>query len=296
MSDVRIERYAEPAAFVRGLTKLRNEGLTPRGLVFLALAPDGGVHVGVPGDSSHVTSIKVGEKLALVWPEDGRFYHYDAIHRLPGNFTLYNGDRRLKDPGDALEVAQITAGFLKGSSARNVLFGCTPHQPGSWIAIGRQAVPLHELGFVEVVPVPQGLIARRPVDTDLYFLPTHKLVAGGRLGGAADDWQRVFSSTMGNVLLLERRVIGDRLTLSCEEGLVEVNVANVPNVYETLAVRTNGTMAVVGRIDGGAFAVTSGRKEEWGLADLRPALLIGGEGDSLIELGRALHAREPAAT
>jgi hypothetical protein len=51
-------------------------------------------------------------------------------------------------------------------------------------------------------------------------------------------------------------------------------------------------MAVVGRIDGGAFAVTSGRKEEWGLADLRPALLVGAPGDSLVELGRALYNRD----
>jgi len=291
MPDVLVERFAEPAAFVRGLTRLRQNGLTPRGLLFLALAPDGSVHVGTPGDSERVTSIKVGEKLALVWPEQGRFFHFDAIHRLPGNFTLYNGDRRLKDPGDALEVAQIAASFLKGSNARNVLFGCTPHQPGSWLAIGRQAVALHELGFVEVVPVAQGLIARRQVDEHLYFLPTHKLVAGGRLGGSADDWDRVYGSSLGNILLLERRVLGDKLVLSCENGLVEVNVASIPNVYETLAVRTNGTMAVVGRIDGGAFAVTSGQKEEWGLSDLRPALLIGGEGDSLIELGRALQAR-----
>ena len=291
MTEVVVERFAEPASFVRGLSRLRQGGLTPRGLLFIALSPDGAVHVGTPADSDKVTSIKIGEKLALVWPEEGRFFHFDAVHRLPGNFTLYNGDRRLKDPGSALEVAQVVAGFLKGSSAKNVLFGCTAHQPGSWLSIGRQTVPLHELGFVEVVPVPQGLIARRQVDAQLYFLPAHKLVAGGRLGASAEDWQPVFSASLGNVLLMERRVMGDRLVLSCEEGMVEVNVADVPNVFETLAVRTNGTMAVVGRIDGGAFAVTSGTKQEWGLSDLRPALLIGGAGDNLIDLGRALANR-----
>lgn len=291
MTDVVVERFAEPASFVRGLSTARRNGLTPRGLLFLALAPDGSVHLGTPADADKVTSIKIGEKLALVWPSEGRYFHYDAIHRLPGNFTLYNGDRRLKDPGDALEIAQIVAGFLKGSSTKNVLFGCTAHQPGSWLSIGRQTVPLHELGFVEVVPVAQGLIARRQVDAQLYFLPAHKLVAGGRLGGSAEDWQPVYTSSLGNVLLMERRVMGDRIVLSCEEGMVEVNVAEIPNVFETLAVRTNGTMAVVGRIDGGAFAVTSGTKQEWGLSDLRPALLIGGEGDNLIDLGRALKIR-----
>jgi hypothetical protein len=291
MTEVTVERFAEPASLVRGLSRLRQGGLTPRGLLFLALAPDGAIHVGTPADPEQVTQIKVGEKLALVWPSAGRFFHYDAIHRLPGNFTLYNGDRRLKDPGDALEVAQVVAGFLKGSNAKNVLFGCTSHQPGSWLAVGRQVMPLHELGFVEVVPVPQGLLARRQVDPDLYFLPANRLVAGGRLGASADDWTAVYRSPLGNVLLLERRVLGERLVLSCEGGLVEVDVSAVPNVEETLRVSTNGTMAVVGRIDGGAFAVTSGQKEEWGLAELRPALLIGGAGDSLIELGRALRAR-----
>jgi hypothetical protein len=266
-------------------------GLTPRGLLFLALSPDGAIHIGTPSDAERVTSIKVGEKLALLWPAEGRFFQFDSIHRLPGGFTLYNGDRRLKDPGDALEVAQVTASFLKGSNAKNVLFGCSPHLPGSWLAHGRQTMPLHELGFVEVVTVPQGLIARRQVDRRLYFLPMQSLIAGGRIGATAEQWQPVFDSPFGNVLLLERRVLGDRLVLSCEDGLVEVNVADIPNVTETLRVATNGTMAVVGRVDGGSFAVTSGRKEEWGLADLRPALLIGGQGESLVELGRALRAR-----
>jgi hypothetical protein len=291
MSEVTVERFPEPASLVRGLSRLRQSGLTPRGLLFAALAPDGSIHLGTPADGDRVTSIKVGEKLALVWPSEGRFFHFDAIHRLPGNFTLYNGDRRLKDPGDALEVAQVLASFLKGSNAKNVLFGCTPHQPGSWLAVGRQVVPLHELGFVEVVPVPQGLLARRQVDPNLYFLPAHRLVAGGRLGASADDWTPVFQSPLGNVLLLERRVLADRLVMSCERGLIEVDVAQVPTVKGTLKVTTNGTMAVVGRIDGGAFAVTSGHKEEWGLSDLRPALLVGGAGDTLIELGRALQAR-----
>lgn len=290
MSPVTVERFAEPAALLRGLARLRQGGLTPRGLLFVALAPDGSISVGTPTDAEQVTSIKVGEKLALVWPAEGRFFHFDAVHRLPGNFLLWNGDRRLKDPGDHLEVAQVVSGFLKGSNAKNVLFGCTPHQPGSWLAIGRQTVPLHELGFVEVVPVPQGLLARRQVDAHLYFLPAHKLVAGGRLGASADDWEPVFESPFGNVLLLERRVLSDRLVMSCERGLVEVDVSQVPKVKGTLRVSTNGTMAVVGRIDGGAFAVTSGHKEEWGLAELRPALLIGGAGDTLVELGKALAA------
>jgi hypothetical protein len=284
---VRVERYKEPAALLRGLKDLRERGLTPRGMLFLALAPDGVIHLGLPEDPERVTSVKVGEKLALVWPLDGRFFHFDAIHRLPGDFVLWNGDRRLKDPGDATEVARLVASFLKGGSARNVLFGCTPHQSGSWLAEGgRTVVALHEHGYVEVVPVASGLFARRVMDHRLFYLPFALLAATGRL----DGWGPVFESPLGNILLLERRVMNDRLVLSCERGLVEVDVAQVPRVVERARATTNGSMAVVGRIDGGAFAVTSGQPQPWGLDELRPALLIGGAGTTLVDLGKALHA------
>ena len=112
--SVLVESFSGPPALLRGLRAMRERGITPRGLLFLAFSPDGAVHVAVPEDPEQITSIKVGEKLALVWPQEGRFYHYDAIHRLPGDFVLWNGDRRLKDPGDAAEVAQLVASFLKG--------------------------------------------------------------------------------------------------------------------------------------------------------------------------------------
>jgi hypothetical protein len=220
-----------------------------------------------------------------VWPLDGRYYHYDAIHRLPGDFVLWNGDRRLKDPGDAGEVTQIIASFLKGSSARNVLFGCTPHQPGSWLAHNRTVVALHEQGVCEVVPVAQGLFARRVMDAHLFYLPFSSLASTGRV----DGWTPVFESPLGNILLLERRMLGDRLVLSCEHGLVEVDVSQVPTVVERARATTNGSMAVVGRIDGGAFAVTSGKPQPWGLDGMRPALLVGSPGQSLVDLGKALH-------
>jgi hypothetical protein len=283
---VRVERFAEPAALLRGMKRLRESGLTPRGLLFLALAPDGAIHLGVPEDPEQITSIKVGEKLALVWPVAGRFFHFDAIHRLPGEFVLWNGDRRLKDPGDGLEVATLVASFLKGGSARNVLFGCTAHQSGSWIAQGRTQVALHEQGFVEVVPVAKGMFARRVMEPHLYYFPFQRLLESGRF----DEWQAVFSSPLGNLLLLERRVLGDRLVLSCQGGLIEVDVSQAPHVVESARATTNGSLAVVGRIDGGAFAVTSGTPEAWGLDGIRPALLVGGAGITLVELGRALAA------
>lgn len=286
-THVNVERYSGPEMLLHGLTALRQRGLTPRGLLFLALSPDGAVHLGLPADPERITSIKIGEKLALVWPDPGRFFHFDAIHRLPGDFVLWNGDRRLKDPGDAPPVATLVAHFLKGSSARNVLFGCTPHQGGSWLCDpNRTVVPLHEQGYVEVVPVASGLFARRVMDHRLFYLPFGLLATTGRV----DGWGPVFESPLGNILLLERRVLNDRLVLSCERGLIEVDVAQVPRVVERARASTNGAMAVVGRIDGGAFAVTAGKPEPWGLAELRPALLIGGAGATLVDLGRALQA------
>ena len=289
---VRVERYGEPASLLRGLKELRGKGLTPRGLLFLALSPDGAIHLGIPDDVEMTTSIKVGEKLSLNWPLEGRFFHFDAIHRLPGDFVLWNGDRRLKDPGTATEVARLVASFVKGGTARNVLFGCTPHQSGSWLGeAGRTVVPLHEQGYVEVVPVATGLFARRVMDHRLFFLPFALLASTGRLEG----WGPVFESPLGNILLLERRVMNDRLVLSCERGLVEVDVAQVPRVIERARAATDGSMAVVGRIDGGAFAVTSGKPQPWGLDEMRPALLIGGEGATLADLGRALATSRPPA-
>jgi hypothetical protein len=289
--SVLVESFSGPPALLRGLKLMRERGITPRGLLFLALSPDGTVHVGVPSDPEQITSIKVGEKLALIWPKEGRFYHFDAIHRLPGDFVLWNGDRRLKDPGDAAEVATIVAHFLKGGSARNVLFGCTPHQPGSWLSHQRTVVALHEQGVCEVVPVAQGLFARRVMDARLFYLPFGQLASTGRV----DGWAQVFESPLGNILLLERRMLADRLVLSCERGLVEVDIAQVPRVVERARATTNGSMAVVGRIDGGAFAVTSGKPQPWGLDEMRPALLVGSPGQTLVDLGKALAQRHEDA-
>ena len=289
MTGISVEKYTGPAPLIQGLKALRERGVTPRGLLFLALAPDGTIHIAVPEDAEHFATLKVGEKLALVWPLPGRFFHFDAVHRLPGEFVLWNGDRRLKDPGTATEVARIVASFVKGGSARNVLFGCTPHQSGSWLGEGaRTVVPLHEQGYVEVVPVATGLFARRVMDHRLFFLPFALLASTGRL----DGWGPVFESPLGNLLLLERRVMNDRLVLSCERGLVEVDVSQVPRVVETARANTNGSMGIVGRIDGGQFAVTSGKAQPWGLDEMRPALLIGSPGDTLVNLGQALAAQQ----
>ena len=132
MFATRVYHYRDPAAVILGLKELRKQGLTPRGLLFVGLDPRGETYIAVPEDLDAVSSIKVGDKLSLVAPWEGRYFHFDAVHRLPGDTVLWNGDRRLGDTGSAPEVACAIAEWLKGSSAKNVFLGCTPHQPGSW--------------------------------------------------------------------------------------------------------------------------------------------------------------------
>ena len=132
MFATRVVHYRDPAAVILGLKELRKQGLTPRGLLFVALDPRGETYIAVPGDLDAVADIKVGDKLSLVPPWEGRYFHLDSVHRLPGDSVLWNGDRRLGDTGSAPEVACAISEWLKGSSAKNVFLGCTPHQPGAW--------------------------------------------------------------------------------------------------------------------------------------------------------------------
>jgi len=189
-------------------------------------------------------------------------------------------------PGSADETAIALAEWLKGGGARNMFLGCTPHQPGSWwvpSASGR-AVALHDRGFVDVVTTATGLLARRQGEPSLYYLSFAKLALLGPLEG----WITVFHSTLGNILMLERRVLADRLVLTCARGLVEVDLADIHHVAATVQVELRSGFGVVGRIDGGSFAVTVGTVSEWGLVDVAPALLVGTGGDTLAELAHGL--------
>ena len=129
-----------------------------------------------------------------------------------------------------------------------------------------------------------GLFARKVMDHHLYFLPFARLASTGRV----DGWAPVFESPLGNVLLLERRVIADRLVCPASAAWSKSTSRRSRPSTETARATTNGSMAVVGRIDGGSFAVTSGTPQPWGLDALRPALLVGSPGESLADLGRAL--------
>jgi len=266
----------------------------------LALASSGRIYLALPSVPGSITSetVRVAEKMALRWPDkqdDGvpdRLYHFDSIHALRDDFCVLNGDRRLKDPGNAMDVGAVMARFVRSCGAASVFFGCTPHQPGSWLLGGTEAVALHDYGFVEVVPVPGGLLARKMHDDRLYLLTFADVARTGHLEG----WLPVFQSSLGNILLVERRVVEGRLTLSCERGLVEVDVSDLPAVRERARLpfllppkdedawddldlheesRAEHTVcpAVLGRLGEEAFVLTRGVPEPWGLRDLRPAEL-----------------------
>lgn len=286
----RVYHYRDPAAVILGLKELRKQGLTPRGLLFVALDPRGETSIAVPADFDAVDSIRVGDKLSLVPPWEGRYFHFDAVHRLPGDSVLWNGDRRLGDTGSAPEVACAISEWMKGSSAKNVFLGCNAHVPGSWWTPDHLSVvtELHSLGFLDCVVTTSGILARKIDDLRLWHLPFSSLAEHGR---PSLGWTSVFDSDYGNILLVERRVLQYRLVLTCERGLVEVDVSHLPELaIETARVPIRSGIGVVGRIDGGAFAVTAGTIEPWGLTNMKPAVLVGSPTERLLDLPATLRA------
>ena len=229
MFATRVYHYRDPAAVILGLKELRKQGLTPRGLLFVALDPRGETYIAVPEDLDAVASIKVGDKLSLVPPWEGRYFHFDAVHRLPGDTVLWNGDRRLGGTGSAPEVACAISEWLKGSSAKNVFLGCAPHVPGSWWTIDHMSavVDLHSLGYLDCVVTTTGLLARKIDDNRLFHLEWSSL---REHGSPTEGWTEVFTSEMGNILLIERRVLQYRLVLTCERGIVEIDVSHLPDL------------------------------------------------------------------
>ena len=291
MFPTRVVHYRDPAAVILGLKELRKQGLTPRGLLFVALDPRGETYIAVPEDVDAVSTIKVGDKLSLVPPWEGRYIHFDAVHRLPGDSVLWNGDRRLGDTGSAPEVACALSEWCKGSSAKNVFLGCAPHVPGSWWTVDHKSavIELHALGFLDCVVTTTGVLARKIDSPKLYHL---EFAALREHGAPTAGWTEVFESSMGNILLVERRVLQYRLALTCEQGIVEVDVSHLPDlVIETVRVPMRSGFGVVGRIDGGAFAVTAGTIEPWGLTNMSPAMLVGSPTESLLDLPKALRAQ-----
>ena len=288
MIPARVYRYHNPAALFLGLEELRKNGLTPRGVLFIALDPRGETHVAVPDDMDAVTKMKVGDKLTLKPPFEGRYFHFDAIHRMPGDTILWNGDRRLADAGSAQEVAMTVCEWLWGSSAKSLFLGCTPHQPGAWWSESDRSTvtALHQRGFVDAVVTNVGVIARRIGEPQLYHLGWRDLAKTGAL----EAWTPFYTSPLGNILLVERRVLNYRLAISCERGLLELDISGAPDdVAVTALVELDRPgYGIVGRVDGGGFAITRGTVQKWGLDDVRPAVLLGAMNDTLAELPAAL--------
>jgi hypothetical protein len=293
MFGTRIYHYRDPAGVALGLRELRKHGLTPRGLMFIAVDPRGETYIAIADDPDRALELRVGDKLTIAPPFSGRYFYFDAIHRLPGDTVLYDGDRRLGDTGSAPEIACAVAHWLKGSSAKNVFLGCTPHQWGSWWCKNERShvTDLHAAGFVSGVVATSGILCRRIGEPQLFHLSFADL----RDTGARRGWTPVYRSPFGNILMLERRILNYRLVLTCERGLVELDVSGLPEVTaETAHVQVEPGIGIVGRIDGEGFAVTRGRVEPWGLADVTPAVLVGSPNQSILDLPAALAATAPA--
>jgi hypothetical protein len=149
-------------------------------------------------------------------------------------------------------------------------------------------IDLHALGFLDCVVTTSGILARKIDDRRLFHLEFQAL---HQQGSPTEGWQDVFTSEMGNILLLERRVLQYRLVLTCERGLIEIDVSHLPDlIIETARVPMRSGFGVVGRIDGGAFAVTAGTIEPWGLTNIKPAMLVGSPTSSLLDLPKTLRA------
>lgn len=301
---MRIESYGDQFGLIRGLGALRQQGLSARGLLFLALNGQGRVYLAVSSDPHKLdqSTLRIGEKLALRWPEGEdvpqRLYHFDSIHALRDDFCVLNGDRRLSHPGNAIEVGGVVARFIRSAGVTSVFFGCTPHQPATWLQGGKQVVALHDYGFVEVVPVPIGLLARRLHDHRLYLMTFADIARTGHL----ESWLPVYASPLGNILLVERRVVQDRLVLSCERGLIEVELRDLPRIHERAQLPfapvksaddddfdgedTSEAIspAVLGRLGKEAFVLTRGRAQPWGLLDIAPAELFGATTGELTDI------------
>ncbi len=294
MIPAKVFHFREPAAALIGFSELAKRGISPRGILFIALDTRGECHVAIPDDAGIVDSLRVGDKMTCKTPWEGRYYHFDAIHRLPGDTVLWNGDRRLDDTGSASEIAFGVAQWLKMMKTKNVFLGCTPHQSGSWWLADERApvADLHASGLVDAVVTQSGLLARRIGEPALFHLDFATL----RSEGVRGKWSEVYRSPLGNILMLERRVINYTLVLSCEDGLVEIDLSGLPEQVTECQRATENVrgLGIVGRIDGGAFAVCSGEVEPWGLAKVTPAELVGSGTQRLADLPRAIAEARPA--
>ena len=292
MFATRVYHYRDPAAVILGLKELRKQGLTPRGLLFVALDPRGETYIAVPEDLDAVANIRVGDKLSLVAAVGGPLL---PLRRGPPAARRQRAverrsparRHRLARPRSRVAISE----WLKGSSAKNVFLGCTPHVPGSWWTVdhlsrGRSSCTRWASSTAS---------SRRPASSrarsTTRACSTSSSSAARSTAARPTAGSEVFTREMGNILLVERRVLQYRLVLTCERGLIEIDVSHLPDlVIETARVPMRSGFGVVGRIDGGAFAVTAGTIEPWGLTNMSPAMLVGSPTESLLDLPKTLRA------
>ncbi len=284
MFETRSLRYTSALAMIQGLKDLFDEGLRPREVMFIAFDSHGDVHLEIPAHINDVRRLKVGDKFTLDWPfgKDQMFY-LDAVHPMPGNAVIINGDRRIGRFSSLIDVASLVSWFVKEAEDESIFFGCAPHQPGSWYVSGEETDALHNRGYVDIVHTDQGLLARRIMDPGLFFMPEAEAGAGDMV-----SWQRIYNSPLGNVLMLEHRLLYDQLVLSCQDGLVELDLYELPKVHESGRSSIRGGFGILGRITGGGFAVARGAPMDWGLDNMQPAVLVGSDGCSFQELCKLL--------
>lgn len=276
----KVEHYHSTLSLVRAV---RHMDGGPRALLFIALDEQGHIHLARAERPEDVAQLKVGQKLSLPWTFAGRFFYFDAIHPLGQTQSIVNGDRRIGTLATLVDVAALVSALVEKSGDSSVFFGCTPHQPGSWWVDDERHIALHDRGIVDIVPVKKAgnaIIGRRTVDNGLFYLSREDAVER-----RFERWQRVYSSPLGNILMLERRVAHDgRLVVSCEGGLIELDIGDVPRVREIDRLPSTHGYAVVGRVTGGGFTVARGIPRDWGLERIGPATIIGAAGEQLSEL------------
>ena len=304
MAGLRTLFFRNTVALVEGMKREFRAGLRPRALLFMGLDDQGSIYVACAEREADVSTLTVGEKLTLPKPFTQPLAYVDAIHPLGNGIIVVNGDRKLGELAGLFDVAAMATEFIRQAASHassaahmgfqprvrhdSVIFGCTAHRPGSWwVKDDASSVPVHTHGFVEIVPTQRGLVSRRSGDQKLYFLSGHEAVTGRH-----EEWQPIYQSPLGNILMLERRVLGGRLFLSCEQGLIEVDLTDLPRVHELGQLKTTRHCGVVGRVSHGAFSIVRGEPTEWGFSVLGPATLIGTEEGSLAELSAALTITE----
>ena len=173
MFATRVYHYRDPAAVILGLKELRKQGLTPRGLLFVALDPRGETYIAVPEDLDAVANIRVGDKLSLVPPFEGRYFHFDAVHRLPGDTRAVERRpparrHRLGARGRGRDQ-RVAQGQL-GEERVPRLHAARARARTGRIDHLSPVIDLHALGFLDCVVTTTGILARKIDDNRLFHL------------------------------------------------------------------------------------------------------------------------------